>query len=322
MLVARLGHVHATRSTTAAAAIGRLMTNTQPPRHRVDEAAAEERARRRWRCRPSPDHAPMARPRSSGRNDADMIARLLGTSSAAATPCSAAGRDQRAGVGRDRAQQRRRRERDQPDDEDPAAPVAVAERAAEHEQRAERQQVAGEHPLQVAEVRVQVVGDRGQRGVDDGAVEERDARAEHRGGDDPPTLRGAHAEVEGSHTSSEPRAWQNQSMATDALARRCGSATSSATARASPTSSTSICTSCTRSRRRRRSTACASPAAPCAGPTSPSRRWTTTCRPTDIDQPVADPISAKQMEVLARELRGVRHPALRRWATRARASCT
>ena len=50
---------------------------------------------------------------------------------------------------------------------------------------------------------------------------------------------------------------------------------------------------------------------PCAGPTSPSRRWTTTCRPPASTSPLADPISAKQMEVLARELRGVRHPLLR-----------
>ncbi len=37
---------------------------------------------------PSPDHAPMARPRSSVANDADTIARLFGTTSAAATPCT------------------------------------------------------------------------------------------------------------------------------------------------------------------------------------------------------------------------------------------
>ncbi len=37
---------------------------------------------------PSPDHAPMARPRSSTSNDAETIARLLGTRSAAATPCA------------------------------------------------------------------------------------------------------------------------------------------------------------------------------------------------------------------------------------------
>ena len=35
---------------------------------------------------PKPDHAPIARPRSPGRNDADTMARLLGTTSAAATP--------------------------------------------------------------------------------------------------------------------------------------------------------------------------------------------------------------------------------------------
>src|SRR2546430_5049572 len=35
----------------------------------------------------SPDHAPMARPRSSGRNVDEMMARLLGTRNAAATPC-------------------------------------------------------------------------------------------------------------------------------------------------------------------------------------------------------------------------------------------
>ena len=37
----------------------------------------------------------------------------------------------------------------------------------------------------------------------------------------------------------------------------------------------------------------------CAGPTSPSPPPTTTSRPSDIDQPVEDPISAKQLEVLA-----------------------
>ena len=145
---------------------------------------------------PSPDHAPIARPRSRVANDADTIARLFGTSSAAATPCSAASRDERARVGGDRAQQRRRREPDETDDEDLPSPVPVAEGAAEHEQRAEGQQVAGEHPLQVAQVRVQVVGDRRQRGVDDRAVEEGDARPEDRGGDDPPTPGRAHPEVE------------------------------------------------------------------------------------------------------------------------------
>ena len=76
---------------------------------------------------------------------------------------------------------------DQADDEDLAAAVAVAERPAEHEQRPEREQVPGEHPLEVAEVGVQVAGDGGERGVHDRAVEERHPRAEHRGGDHPAT---------------------------------------------------------------------------------------------------------------------------------------
>ena len=38
---------------------------------------------------PRPDHAPTARARSSGWKDAEMMARLLGTSSAPAAPCSA-----------------------------------------------------------------------------------------------------------------------------------------------------------------------------------------------------------------------------------------
>ena len=39
-----------------------------------------------------PDHAPMALPRSSGRNTASRMARLPGVSSAAPTPCSARAR--------------------------------------------------------------------------------------------------------------------------------------------------------------------------------------------------------------------------------------
>ena len=71
----------------ATAAIGRLITKTQrhdtesmryPPRNGPKAVAMP----------PSPDHAPIARPRSSVANDADTIARLLGTTSAAATPCT------------------------------------------------------------------------------------------------------------------------------------------------------------------------------------------------------------------------------------------
>ena len=93
---------------------GRLMTNTsrhetesmsQPPRKGPNAVAMP----------PRPDHAPIARPRSPGRNDADTMARLLGTTSAAATPWR-----QRAAIsepmsGASRAHERRGRERDHPD---------------------------------------------------------------------------------------------------------------------------------------------------------------------------------------------------------------
>ena len=72
-----------------------------------------------------------------------------------------------------------------PEHEDAAAPVAVAERSAEQDQRGERQQVAVEDPLQRAGRRAEVAADVGQRHVDDGAVEEGHARAQHGDGEHP-----------------------------------------------------------------------------------------------------------------------------------------
>ena len=74
--------------STTAAAIGRLMKKinrhdtapiSHPPRNGPTAAATP----------PSPDQAPIARDRSSGENDAWMIARLPGVSSAPPTPCRA-----------------------------------------------------------------------------------------------------------------------------------------------------------------------------------------------------------------------------------------
>ena len=182
------------------------------PRHRVDQVATQERSDR------GRDPA-QARPRADGpaavlgcerRRDHRQA---VGDEERGGDALRAAGGDERAGVGRDRAQQRRRRERDQADLEDLAAAVPVTERAAEHQERAQGEQVPGEHPLEIAEVGVQVTRDRGERGVHDGAVEERHSGSEHRGGDHPPAPRGAHVQIGRTHASSEPRAWQNQSHA-------------------------------------------------------------------------------------------------------------
>ena len=58
----------------------------------------------------------------------------------------------------------------------------------------ERDEVRVERPLQPGDIRVQITRDRRQRDVDDGAVEERDARAEHRRGEDPPAGGGAESD--------------------------------------------------------------------------------------------------------------------------------
>ncbi len=167
----------------------------QAPRHRVDQPAAEERPDRGR-------HAAEPRPRADraasvvGWNDAEMIARLPGTSSAAATPCT-----QRAAI----SIARRRRDPaaaatptpnpSQADHEHACA--ARTGRRASRRARATTRASAGS-PVSThcrsARSGVEVAADRGERGVDDGAVEERDARAEHRGGDDPPPGPRAHSD--------------------------------------------------------------------------------------------------------------------------------
>ena len=77
-----------------------------------------------------------------------MSARLPGVSSAPPMPCSAAGGDELPGGLREPADQRGAGEPADADDEDLAAAVPVAQRAAEQDQRGQRQRVAGDGPLQ------------------------------------------------------------------------------------------------------------------------------------------------------------------------------
>ena len=65
------------------------------------------------------------------------------------------------------------------------AAEAVAERAAEQEEGRERHEIRVERPLQARHIGVQVAADRGQRDVDDRAVEKGDARTEHSRRDHP-----------------------------------------------------------------------------------------------------------------------------------------
>src|SRR4051795_3585045 len=147
-----------------------------------------------------PDHAPMARSRSSAVNDAAMSARLPGTSRAAATPCRAraatrtaplgaapqaaprprqAGGPPRRGAPRDKngaarcgpAGRARDGEPAESDEEDAPASEDVPQRAADENERTQCQQVRVEDPLHGGEAGVEAGRHVGQRDVDDGAVE-------------------------------------------------------------------------------------------------------------------------------------------------------
>ena len=95
-------------------------------------------------------------------------------------PLQGAGADQELDRGRERAEDRGDAEGDQAGDEDPPPPELVAERAADQEQRDQGQHVGLDHPLLAGQPRVEPVGDRRQRHVDHGRVEEDDGRAEDR----------------------------------------------------------------------------------------------------------------------------------------------
>src|SRR5207249_4182443 len=77
----------------------------------------------------------------------------------------------------------------EPDNEDPPAAQQIAERAADEQQRAQREQVCVDGPLQPRHAGMQLASERRKRDVDDGHVEERNAGSEHRRGEDAATLR-------------------------------------------------------------------------------------------------------------------------------------
>ena len=123
---------------------------------------------------------PIAAPRSSRGNVFTITASELGHEQRAGDALQRARRDQQADARRERAQHRGRAEAADAEREHAPLAVEVAERAADQDQRAERQQVAVDDPLLPGEAAAEPALDRRQRDVDDGAVEQRDARAEDR----------------------------------------------------------------------------------------------------------------------------------------------
>jgi hypothetical protein len=88
--------------------------------------------------------------------------------------------DEQQRRGGDAAQNRRGSERHHADQVDALAAELIAHRAADEDQRAEKQRVRLDHPLDIDDRRVEAGLKRRQRDVDDGHVDERQARAENR----------------------------------------------------------------------------------------------------------------------------------------------
>ena len=100
---------------------------------------------------------PIAAPRSVRGKAATMIASELGVSSAPAAPCSARAAISVPIVGATAQSERQHAERGDAEREDAPLAVDVAERAADQDQRAEREQVGVRDPLLRRQAAAEVV---------------------------------------------------------------------------------------------------------------------------------------------------------------------
>src|SRR5262249_31039313 len=162
----------------------------QSPRDGVDEPAAQERAQcggDAGQARPGADRRAVVLGAEAGRDEREAP----GHEERAADALQRAGGDQHTDARSNAAEHRRSREPYEADDEHASTAVLVSERAAQQEQRAQRQEIPVERPLQAGQPAAEVLADVGQGDVDDSGVEERDARPEYGGEDHPPAARRA-----------------------------------------------------------------------------------------------------------------------------------
>ena len=161
---------------TVAITNGTLMAKIQRQRRDVDEPAAGQRA---------DDHRDAAprRPRADrraalvGREGRDDDGQRARGQQRAEDALQGAPRDQHLDRRGQRADHAHDAEAGHADGEDPPLAVEVAERAADEDQRAEREQVGVGDPLLAREAAAEVALDGRQRDVDRGRVERRDERA-------------------------------------------------------------------------------------------------------------------------------------------------
>ena len=164
------------RMSTRTTAIGTtLIQNASPPREEVDQHPAEQRAdqeRARGPRRPAPDRAALLGLGERGDDERERARHEEGARCALQRPAD----DEHDARRRERAEHRRRGEAVEADADDAEPAERVRQRAREQDERAERQQVRVDRPLLQGESAAELVRDRRQRHVDDGAVEERDER--------------------------------------------------------------------------------------------------------------------------------------------------
>jgi len=136
-----------------------------------------------------PDQVPMARPRWSSLNEALIMARLPGTSSAPPTPCTA-----RAMMSSRRRSESAphgcRREDSDTDGEDPTAPEPIPQRASQEQKGGEKERVRLHNPLKLRDRGFQLRLKDGESHADDRSVDEGHAGSED-GGRQHPESRGA-----------------------------------------------------------------------------------------------------------------------------------
>jgi hypothetical protein len=164
------------------------------PRHGIDEPSTEERTEGGGDAgepRPRADCPATILWAERGRDDREAP----GHEHRGGDPLERPRRDQERDRRRESADGGGGGEADEAEQEHASPSEQVAERASEDEERAEREEVRGEHPLHRRQTDTEVTRDGGERGVDDRTVEERDSRTEHRGGDDPPPGGGTGAQV-------------------------------------------------------------------------------------------------------------------------------
>ena len=126
---------------------------------------------------------PIALPRMSLGKLAEMIARLCGTSSAAPMPWSVRAAISSAALGATAQSSEATVKATMPDQEDAAAADAVAEPAADQDQRAQHQQIGVGHPLHRDDVGREILLDRRHGDADHGRIDEGHGRGDDRRGE-------------------------------------------------------------------------------------------------------------------------------------------